>query len=114
MVDISGLDTKLDSVLVDTGTDIPDLIGALENISAAEVKAEMIAVLNADVTTEPLSVPTSTAPLSEKLSYLFAFAANELRQTSSLQTVRNSANTADISTANVTTNGVTTTRGEHS
>ena len=110
---INGVEVKVDTVIVDTGTTIPDLITALENLSAAEVKAELVAVLSGDVTVEPASVPSSTAPITDKLGYLFAFAANKLTQTDSVQTVRDSGDTFDISSASVTSNGITTTRGKH-
>lgn len=107
------VDTKVSSILTDTNTTIPDLINTLENLSAAEVKAEVVAALSVDITVEPTTVPSSTAPLVDKLSYLFAFAANKLTQTASLQTVRNSSDTADISSATLDSTVTTTTKGKH-
>ncbi|MCS5550012.1 MAG: hypothetical protein NZ811_00675, partial [Gammaproteobacteria bacterium] len=110
---ISSIEAKVDSVLTDTSISLPDLINALENISAAEVKAQLVAALSADVTIEPTNVPSATAPISDKLGYLFAFAANKTTQTSSTQTLRNFGDTLDISSAPVTSDGITTTRGNH-
>jgi len=96
-----------------TVAEVQAIIDGLNNLSAPEVKAEMVVALTGDFTVEPVSVPASNASIADKISYMFAFAANELKQTSSLQTLRNSGDTSNISTASVTTDGVTTTRGEH-
>ena len=73
----------------------------------------MIAALSVDNTVEPTSAPNADAPITEKLSYLFAFAANKLLQTDSLQTLRNDTDTADISSADISTDGITTIRDKH-
>lgn len=90
------------------------LIQGLNDMSAEDVKSKLIEVLFTDATSEPVIVPSHTDPIVDKLSYLFAFAANTVLQTSSLQTIRNFDNTLDISTATVSSDGTTTTRGKHS
>ena len=111
---VTALDTKVTSILEDTGTTLPALLAGLENLTGAEVKALVVEALTVDTTTEPVSIPTSDASIVDKLSYVFSFAGNKILQTGTAQTLRNSTDTLDISTAALTTDGVTTTRGKHS
>jgi len=100
------------TIATDTTTDIPALIAALNNVSSADIKAAVLLALG-DPTTEPASVPATTSSLIDKLSYVFAMNSNKINQTSTLQSLRNKADTLDISTAPVSSDGTTTTRGVH-
>ena len=44
---VGGVDTVVDAILVDTGTDIPNLIGDLNDLSQAEAETAVTAALNA-------------------------------------------------------------------
>lgn len=97
-----------------SGSEVVSIIGTLENLSAAEVKAEFVAALTSDVLSEPVAVPARNAPMSDKIAYLFASQVNKLSQTSTTRTLRNSTDTADISSSTVSTDGTTTTKGKDS
>lgn len=87
-------------------------IAALNDLSAAEVNAEIVDALTVDTYGEPASVPAATASLKDKLGWLFTLARNRLTQTTATLTVRNDANSADIATATVSDDGTTTVRGK--
>lgn len=108
------LDTEIAAILVDTGTSIPALIAALENLSAAEVNAEVDTALVTTTYAEPGSVPAATASLKDKIGWLFALDRNKLTQTSTTKTLRNDADSGNIATSAVSDDGTTATRGEYS
>lgn len=105
------------SILADTNElqtnqfNVADIVSALNNLSAADVKTQVVQALTSDALNEPISLPSVNAPLSEKLAYMFAVASNKITQTDSLQTIRNRADTGNISTAAITSDGTTTTKG---
>lgn len=108
------IETKVDDVLEDTSTTLPalitTLIGDLENLSAAEVKTEVVNALSVDTTVEATSVPSPTASISSKLSYLFAYSSNKIIQTSTEQTLRNNADTSNVSVSNISKDATSTTK----
>jgi hypothetical protein len=104
--------TVLAAILNDTDVTIPALIAALEDLSAAEVKAQMVAALSTDTYAQPGSVLPATATLVEILVWLGAKSRNKLLQTAALQTLRNDPDTGDIATAVVSDDGTTATRSE--
>ena len=69
-------------------------------------------VLNVDTYAEPSAVPAATSSIIDKLSYVFALSRNKLTQTTTTQTVRNDADSADIAAASVTSDGATFTRNK--
>jgi len=83
---LATVDGIVDAILVDTDTTIPGLIGALNNLSAAEVNAEVLDVLNVDTFAEPSGVPAATATLATKLGYLFMALRNQVTVTASKKT----------------------------
>ncbi len=87
-------------------------IAALNDLSAAQVNAEIVDVIFTDSTVEPTSVPLGTASIGAKISYTYSMATNKLTQTSTTQTIRDSADTVDIGTATVSDDGTTFTRGK--
>jgi hypothetical protein len=88
-------------------------IAALNNLSAAQVNAEVVDALATDTYAES-GPPAATASLAAKIRWLATLARNEIRQTSATQVVRNDANNADLATANIADDGTTFTRGEFS
>ena len=87
-------------------------IAALNDLSAAQVNAEMVDVLNVDTWSELTSIPGASATITEMLRLLFAAYRNKQTQTSSLQTLRNDADDGNIGTRAITTDGSTTTLNE--
>ena len=85
-------------------------IAALENLSAAEVNAEVLDVLNVDVFAELSSMPAAATTLTNMLRMIYHYTTNEVRETASLQTLRNRANSGTIAQHNVSDDGTTYTR----
>jgi hypothetical protein len=54
-------------------------VNALNNLSAATVKAQMVAALAADLYAEPAGVPSASAAIATKLGYLFAALRDGIR-----------------------------------
>jgi hypothetical protein len=118
------LDTEIAQILSDVGTLVSRLTAgratALDNLDAtissratpAQVNAEVVDAINVDTYGEPSAAPVATVSLVAKINWLFALARNKITQTSALQTLRNDADSANISTASVSDDGTTFTRGE--
>lgn len=109
---IDTVDANVDAILVDTGTTIPAQITALNDLSAAEVNAEVVDALSVDTYAEPGAVPAATSSLAAKVGWLFTLARNKIIQTQSQQQLRNDADSANIATAQVSTTATETTRDE--
>ncbi|MCP4596902.1 hypothetical protein, partial [Neptuniibacter sp.] len=76
------LDTIVDAVLVDTGTTIPGLIAALNNISAADVNAQLVDVMATDTHAEiGQEAPAATQTYAKMLGYLYKQWRNKHTQT---------------------------------
>lgn len=72
------IDGIVDAILVDTGTSIPVLIAALENISVADVNAQVSDVIKTDTYTLPgQEAPTETPTLEEAIMYIFKLLLNK-------------------------------------
>lgn len=89
-------------------------IAALNNLSTADVNAQMLDVLVTDTFAEPSSVPLATASLKDKIGWLAALARNKVTQTASATALRNDADSANIATASNTDDLTTFTRSEWS
>lgn len=87
-------------------------IAALNDISAAAVKAEIVAALSADTYAEISAIPADTTTLANMLRLVFAMSKNELQQTATQQRLRNGAGTGNIGTAAISSDGTTLTRGK--
>lgn len=85
---------------------------SFNDISTSQVNAEVVDALITDTYAEPGSVPSSNSSIKDKINWLFTLARNKLNTTSSLSTLRNDADSADISTSSVSDNGTTFIRGE--
>ena len=69
---VDAVDSNVDAVLVDTSTTIPAQITALNDLSAANVNAEMVDALNVDTYAEPgQAAPAATASIVTKINYLY-------------------------------------------
>ena len=98
------IDTVVDQIIVD--------IAALNDLSAAQVNAEMVDTLNVDTYAESASVPAATASLVDKIRWLATVSRNKITQTATTQLVRNDADGATVGTSTVSDDGTTFTRGE--
>src|SRR5690606_16327735 len=97
-----------------TKAELDSGFAGLNDLSAAEVNAEVLDVLVTDTFAEPSSVPAATASLKDKIGWVMALARNKITQTSTTQTLRNDADASSIATASVSDDGSTFTRGEWS
>ena len=88
-------------------------IAALNNLSAAQVNAEVVDALSVDTYAEPASVPPATASLAAKIGWVFMLVRNKRLTTASADKVRNDADSADVATAALSDDGTTFTRGEY-
>lgn len=112
IVDAIKVDTT--AILTDTGTTLPNQITGLNNVSAAQVNAEVLDVMVTDTFAEPSGVPAATASIVDKLGYVTAKTRNKSTQTATTFTLRNDADSGDISTNTVSDDGTTFTKGEDS
>jgi hypothetical protein len=99
------LDLLLDQVIAD--------IAALNNLSAAQVNAEMLDVLNTDTFAEPAQgAPPATTSLQLKLAYLYKAFRNKLETTGTEARIFNDAGAVVDHKASISDDGATFTRGE--
>lgn len=110
--EVAAILSGTNAILVDTGTTLPAQISALNNVSAAQVKAEVVAALATDTYAEPAAVPAATASLKDKIGWVAALARNKVTQTATTQTLRNDADAADVATSTVSDDGTTAVRGK--
>lgn len=112
LADGGRLDLIFDAILVDTGTTVPAQISALNNLSAAQVNAEVVDVLATDTYAELGAVPAATSSLAAKLNWVFMLSRNKLTQTATTQTVYADDGTTSVATSTVADDGTTFTKGE--
>jgi len=103
----------LAAILVDTGTTLAAAIAALNDLSAANVNAEMVDVLATDTYVEPgQELPASDTSLANKINYLYKAWRNRSNQTATLyQLFADNATTVDQK-AVVSDNATTAEKGE--
>jgi len=111
---LTATQASIDAIETDTATTIPGQITALNDVSAAQVNAEVLDVLTVDTFVEPTGIPAATSSIKDKLAWLFTVSRNKVTQTSTTQTVRNDADGADIATSAVSDDTTTFTRGKFS
>ena len=121
---IASLDAVVDTVKAETAlivadtnelqTDnVPGLIAALNDVSTAEVNAQMVDVLNVDTFAEPgQGAPGSTITLAAKINYLYKAWRNKSTQTSSTYSLFDDAGTTVDQKATVSDDATTATKGE--
>lgn len=86
--------------------------GTLSTLTAANVNAEVVDALITDTYAELSAIPAATSSLKDKINFLFALARNKVTQSSTTQTLRNDADSADIGTSTHSDSGTVYTRGE--
>lgn len=90
-----------------------DAVAALNDLSAAEVNAEVVDALSTDTYAEPgQETPGATISLAAKIGYLFKAWRNRTTQTSDTYSLYNDDGTTVGQTATVADNGTTFDRGE--
>lgn len=104
------LDLLLDAIKAVTDN-IP-ASGALNNLSAADVNAQVLDVLNTDTFAEISSIPAATTTLTNMIRLLYSLARNKTMQTATTFTLRNDADSGNIGTATVSDDGTTGTKGK--
>lgn len=88
-------------------------ISALNNLSAAEVNAEVVDALATDTYAEPgQGAPAATASLAAKINYLYKAWRNKKTQTSSTHSLFADDGTTVDQKSTVSDDGTTATRGE--
>jgi hypothetical protein len=99
------LDLLIDQIITD--------IAALNNVSTAEVNAQVLDVLNTDTFAEPgQGAPAATASLAAKIGYLYKFARNKLTQTATTLSIYDDSGATVDQKATVSDDATTYTRGE--
>lgn len=81
------------------------------DITAAQVNAEMLDVLVTDTFAE-VTVPNATASIKDMIHYTFSRTKNKTTQTATTLTVRNDADSGNLGTATVSDDSTTFTKGK--
>lgn len=87
-------------------------INALENLSAAEVNAEVLDVLNVDTFGELAAPPAASSTLRDKLTWLFMWARNRSSETATQRKLYADNASTVVSTEVVSDDGTTFEKGE--
>lgn len=98
--------SEIASILTDTDTTIPDLINALNDLSAADVNAEVLDVMNTDTFAELSSVPGSTPTLVQAIMLGYMALRNKVDVTSTAKEIHNDAGTV-LGTKSLSDDGTT-------
>jgi hypothetical protein len=110
----AALDTKITAILEDTGTTLPAQISALNNLSAAQVNAEVVDALATDTYAEPgQGAPAATTSLSAKINYIYKFLRNKVTTTATTASVYDDAGTTVDHKSTISDDATTFTRGEY-
>lgn len=95
--------------------DVPGLIAALNNVSTAEVNAEVLDVMNTDTFAEMgAGAPPASPTFQQMVHWLYTYFRNKRTQTATTVTIRNDADDGTLATSTVNDDGTTFTKGEFS
>ena len=110
---IDAIKAKTDALPADPAdaSDVAAAIAALNDLSAAQAKAEVVAALATDTYAEPTGTPGATLALSAKISWLFMALRNGLTVTASKKTFLDDGGLGEWSKA-LSDDGTTYTEGE--
>jgi hypothetical protein len=106
-VQIGSNATAISSLAIQVGS-VDTRVSSITGVSSATISA---AVWNAALS-EPTSAPAANATATDKLGWVFAKSRNKMTQTGSLQTLYADNDTTVISSASVSDDGTTLTRGK--
>ncbi len=87
-------------------------VAALNNISQAQVKTQVVNALSVDTYVEPSTVPAATASLAAKIGWIMTVLRNKLTQTASTQTLLADNGTTPIATSATSDDGTVFTRAK--
>lgn len=104
---------EMDANSVDLN-DILSIVSGLNDLSSADVNAQVLDVMNTDTFAELTSVPAAATTITNMLRLIYSLASNKLTQTATTQTLRNRLDTITVGTAGVSDDGTTGTRGSFS
>jgi len=103
----------LAAILVDSGTSIPALIAALENVSAAGVNAEVLDVMRTDAFGEPgQEAPGVSISMGKKIDYLYKAWRNLSTETATEYKLYNDDATTVAQKATISDDTTTASKGE--
>jgi hypothetical protein len=107
------LDTEIAAILEDTGTTIPGLIAALNNLSAAQVNAEVKGVIETDTHAEPSSVPSFPMSLKTALVWGTAKLLHKaiLTKSTGVESLKKADGSTEVGTATHSNDDTATTKG---
>lgn len=109
---LTALLADLAAVLLDTGTTLPATLAALNNLSAAEVNAQVVDVLRTDTLSENAQgIPPATPTFQEAVMLLYMRLRNKLTTTATELGIYNDAGTK-IAKKTLSDDGTTYTEGE--
>lgn len=119
-LDLDAMNTNINDIEADTadmqpklGTPSSSLAADIAaNATPAEVGIEISDFFVTDTFAEPSSIPAATSSLKDKIGLIFTMIRNKLLQTSTLSTLRNDADSADIGTSVVSDDTTIFTRNE--
>jgi hypothetical protein len=115
---IDTLDTVADGIQtdLDNGTDglgaLKALIDGLNDLSAAQVNAEVVDVINTDAHVELASIPTTTSPLRQQVQFVFQLFRNKRTVTVDTETLYKEDGSTVLGTSTISDDGTTFTHGE--
>jgi len=107
---VDDLETRLTAQRAANLDNLDATVSSRSTVTTAQVNAEVVDALATDTYAESASVPAATASLKDKIVWLATLGRNKITQTSTTQTLRNDADSADIATASVSDDGTTATR----
>ena len=109
--------SSVTSILADTNEvqadDVPGLISALNNLSAANVNTEVDTALGTTTYAELSGVPAATSTLADKINWIFQMMRNKIDDHGAQQQVFKDDASTVLGTAAITDAAGTTTRGEY-
>lgn len=110
---LAAINAECDTALTDYDAATGAEVASLNNISAAQVNAEVLDVLNTDTFAEPgQEAPGATVSLATKIGYLYKAWRNKVEQTSSTYSLYDDAGTTVDQKASVSDDATTATKGE--
>jgi hypothetical protein len=114
----SGIQSDIYSLLSDLHSDVTVMSGVVSDVYSAVIApgasalSDIASAVWARAGADPTTVPAVTATMAAKVDWLTALSRNKITQTSTVQSLRNDADAADIASAAVSDDGTTFTRGE--
>ncbi len=88
-------------------------IGSLGATAKSDVNTEVDNALAVTTYAEPSAVPGATATIKDMIHWNYTLSRNKGTQTSTTKTLRNDADSADIATSTISSDGTTFTRNEY-